>query len=74
MTGNAGQANYAASKSGMIGFTKSVAKELGSWGITCNAKRLGFIETDMSNQLSEDIKEKYITAIPIGRQGPFRSG
>lgn len=69
VTGNAGQANYAASKSGMIGFTKSIAKELGSWGVTCNAIAPGFIETDMSNQLSDEIKEKYITAIPLRRAG-----
>lgn len=67
--GNAGQANYAASKAGMIGFTKSVAKELGAWGITCNAVAPGFIETDMSDQLSDDIKEKYMAVIPLKRAG-----
>lgn len=67
--GNAGQANYAASKAGLIGFTKSIAKELGSWGITCNAVAPGFIETDMSNQLSDEFKEKFLTAIPLRRAG-----
>ncbi len=67
--GNAGQANYAASKAGMIGFTKSVAKELGAWGITCNAVAPGFIETDMSDQLSDEIKERYLAVIPLKRAG-----
>lgn len=67
--GNAGQANYAASKAGMIGFTKSVAKELGAWGITCNAIAPGFIETDMSDQLSDEIKERYLAVIPLKRAG-----
>lgn len=67
--GNAGQANYAASKAGLIGFTKSVAKELGAWGITCNAIAPGFIETDMSDQLSDEIKERYLAVIPLKRAG-----
>lgn len=67
--GNAGQANYAASKAGMIGFTKSVAKELGAWGITCNAVAPGFIETDMSDQLSDEIKERFLAIIPLKRVG-----
>jgi 3-oxoacyl-[acyl-carrier protein] reductase len=67
--GNAGQANYAASKAGMIGFTKSVAKELGAWGIRCNAIAPGFIESDMSLQLSDEIKEKFLAAIPLRRAG-----
>lgn len=67
--GNAGQANYAASKAGMIGFTKSVAKELGSRCITCNAVAPGFIESDMSQQLSDDLKEKYIANVPLRRAG-----
>lgn len=67
--GNAGQANYAASKAGMIGFTKSVAKELGAWGITCNAVAPGFIQTDMSDQLSDEIKERYLAVIPLKRAG-----
>jgi 3-oxoacyl-[acyl-carrier protein] reductase len=69
LMGNAGQANYAASKAGMIGFTKSVAKELGSWGITCNAVAPGFIYTDMSDALSDEIKEKYIAMVPLKRAG-----
>ncbi|NLM10933.1 MAG: 3-oxoacyl-[acyl-carrier-protein] reductase [Clostridiaceae bacterium] len=69
VTGNAGQANYSASKAGLIGFTKSVAKELGSRGITCNAVAPGFIETDMTSQLSDDIMEKFLTAIPLRRAG-----
>jgi len=69
LMGNAGQANYAASKAGMIGFTKSVAKELGSWGITCNAVAPGFICTDMSDALSDEIKEKYIAMVPLKRAG-----
>ena len=67
--GNAGQANYAASKAGLIGFTKSVAKELGAWGITCNAIAPGLIETDMSAQLSDEIKEKFIAMTPLKRAG-----
>ncbi len=67
--GNAGQTNYAASKAGMIGFTKSVAKELGSRGITCNAVAPGFIETDMSNSQSDEIKERYIAMVPLRRAG-----
>ncbi|NLX75795.1 MAG: 3-oxoacyl-[acyl-carrier-protein] reductase [Clostridiaceae bacterium] len=69
VTGNAGQANYSASKAGLIGFTKSVAKELGSWGITCNAVAPGFIETDMTSRLSDEIKEKFLDAIPLRRVG-----
>lgn len=67
--GNAGQANYAASKAGIIGFTKSMAKELGSRGITCNAVAPGFIESDMSKQLPDEIREKYITNVPLRRAG-----
>ena len=67
--GNAGQANYAASKAGIIGFTKSTAKEMGSRGITCNAVAPGFIESDMSQQLPEDIKENYIANVPLRRAG-----
>ncbi|HEY8500636.1 MAG TPA: 3-oxoacyl-[acyl-carrier-protein] reductase [Clostridia bacterium] len=69
LMGNAGQANYAASKAGMIGLTKSAAKELGSWGITCNAVAPGFIYTDMSDALSDEIKEKYIAMVPLKRAG-----
>ena len=56
-SGNAGQANYAAAKAGMIGFTKSLAQEVASRGITINAVAPGFIETDMTNELSEDQKK-----------------
>ena len=69
LIGNAGQANYAASKAGVIGMTKSVAKELGARGITCNAIAPGFIETDMTDTLSEDIKKQMLTAIPLKRFG-----
>ncbi|AGC68151.1 3-oxoacyl-[acyl-carrier-protein] reductase FabG [Thermoclostridium stercorarium subsp. stercorarium DSM 8532] len=69
ITGNAGQTNYAASKAGLIGFTKAVAKEMGSWGITCNAVAPGFIETDMTSGLSNEIREKFLAAIPLRRAG-----
>ena len=67
--GNAGQVNYAAAKAGVIGMTKSVAKELGSRGITCNAVAPGFIETDMTAALPEDVKEKLKAQITLGRLG-----
>ena len=67
--GNAGQVNYAAAKAGVIGMTKSVAKELGSRGITCNAVAPGFIETDMTAALSDDVKEKLAGQITLGRLG-----
>ncbi len=67
--GNAGQANYAASKAGLIGFTKSVAKELGSRGITVNAIAPGFITTDMTADLGEDVKTSLIGQIPLGALG-----
>lgn len=67
-TGNAGQASYAASKAGIIGFTKSVAKELGSRNIRCNAIAPGFVETDMTGYLKDgEGAEKYKAAIPLGR-------
>ncbi len=69
LAGNAGQANYAASKAGMIGFTKSVAKELGSRGIRCNAVAPGFIVTEMTSVLSDEIKEQWIKTIPLRRTG-----
>lgn len=69
ITGNAGQANYAASKAGMIGLTKSVAKELGSRGIRCNAIAPGFIETEMTETLSPEVKAKWIEGIPLKRGG-----
>jgi len=67
--GNPGQANYAASKAGIIGLTKSVAKELASRGISCNAIAPGFIKTEMTSRLAEDTKKKMLQAIPIGRFG-----
>ncbi|MDC9728148.1 MAG: 3-oxoacyl-ACP reductase FabG [Methyloprofundus sp.] len=68
-TGNAGQANYAAAKAGMLGFTKSMAKEVGSRGITVNSVAPGFIDTDMTNELSEDIKATLLAGIPLARLG-----
>ncbi len=67
LTGNAGQANYAAAKSGIIGFTKSVAKELASRGIRANAVAPGCIDTDMTAVLSDAVKEEMIKTIPLGR-------
>jgi 3-oxoacyl-[acyl-carrier protein] reductase len=67
--GNAGQANYAASKAGMIGFTKSVAKEVGSRGIRCNAVAPGFIETEMTAELDEQVKKGWADTIPLKRAG-----
>jgi len=69
INGNAGQANYAASKAGMIGFTKSIAKELGSRNIRCNAIAPGFIITDMTAKLSEDVKKAWVEQIPLKRGG-----
>lgn len=69
VTGNAGQANYSASKAGLIGFTKSVAKEYGSKGITVNAVAPGFIQTAMTDSLPEEVKEAYLKQIPLGRFG-----
>lgn len=68
-SGNPGQANYVASKAGIIGFTKAVAKELGSRGITVNAVAPGFVETDMTASLPEKVKESMISQIPLGRAG-----
>jgi 3-oxoacyl-[acyl-carrier protein] reductase len=66
--GNAGQSSYAASKAGVIGFTKSVAKEIGSRNIRCNAIAPGFVETDMTAYLKEgEGAEKYKAGIPLGR-------
>lgn len=64
--GNAGQANYAASKAGVIGFTKSIAKEFASRGIRANAIAPGFVETDMTKVLKEDVKEEMLKNIPLG--------
>jgi 3-oxoacyl-[acyl-carrier protein] reductase len=69
MKGNAGQANYAASKAGIIGFTKSVALELGSRGIRCNAVAPGFIETEMTDALDEKVVQSWRDAIPLRRGG-----
>ncbi len=65
--GNAGQANYSASKAGVIGFTKAVAKELASRNINVNAIAPGFIETEMTDKLSEDVKKNYLSSIPMKR-------
>jgi 3-oxoacyl-[acyl-carrier protein] reductase len=67
--GQGGQVNYAASKAGLIGFTKSLAKELGSRGVRVNAIAPGFIETDMTAQLGEDAKKSFADAIPLKRVG-----
>ena len=69
MTGNAGQANYAASKAGIFGFTKSIAKEVGSRSIRCNAVAPGFIETEMTEALDEKTKQAYFANIPMKRFG-----
>jgi 3-oxoacyl-[acyl-carrier protein] reductase len=69
LMGNAGQANYAASKAGLLGFTKSIAREFASRGVTCNAVCPGFIETDMTDVLSPEIKEKVLAQVPLGRLG-----
>jgi 3-oxoacyl-[acyl-carrier protein] reductase len=67
--GNAGQANYAASKAGIVGFTKSVAREVASRGITANAVAPGFIETDMTAAMTDKAREAVTAAIPMGRVG-----
>jgi 3-oxoacyl-[acyl-carrier protein] reductase len=68
-TGNPGQANYAATKAGVIGFTKSLAREVGSRGITVNTVAPGFIDTDMTRALSDQQREKLLEQIPLGRLG-----
>ena len=68
-TGNAGQANYAAAKAGMVGFAKSMAKEVGSRNITVNTVAPGFIDTDMTRELSDDIKNVLLASIPLSRLG-----
>ncbi|TYQ13320.1 UNVERIFIED_CONTAM: 3-oxoacyl-[acyl-carrier-protein] reductase [Acetivibrio alkalicellulosi] len=67
--GNIGQANYSASKAGLIGLTKSTAKELSAWGITCNAVAPGVIESKMTEVLPDNVKENYLNNIPLKRFG-----
>jgi 3-oxoacyl-[acyl-carrier protein] reductase len=69
VTGNAGQANYAAAKAGIIAFSKSLAKEIGSRGVTVNVVAPGFIETDMTRDLPEDAKTAMLGQIALGRLG-----
>ena len=69
LMGNVGQVNYASTKAGIIGFTKALAKEVGQRNITVNAIAPGFIETDMTSTLKEEIKESYLKNIPMGRFG-----
>jgi 3-oxoacyl-[acyl-carrier protein] reductase len=69
LTGNAGQANYAASKAGLVGFTKSVAREVASRGITVNAVAPGFIATDMTEAMTDKAREAVVAGIPMGRVG-----
>ncbi len=68
-SGNAGQTNYSAAKAGMLGFTKSLAQEIGSRGITVNAVAPGFIDTDMTKELPEAQRDALLSAIPLGRLG-----
>jgi 3-oxoacyl-[acyl-carrier protein] reductase len=72
LSGNAGQANYAASKAGLVGLTKSVAREVASRGITVNAVAPGFIETDMTAAMTDKAREAVLSAIPMGRVGQAR--
>ena len=72
ITGNAGQANYAASKAGVIGFTKSVAREVASRSITVNAVAPGFIDTEMTAAMTDKAREAMVSAIPLGRTGQAR--
>ncbi len=67
--GSAGQVNYAASKSGLVGLARSLARELGSRGVTANVVAPGFIETDMTAELGEELVAKYADQIPLGRLG-----
>lgn len=69
LTGNAGQANYAAAKAGIVGFTKSIAKELGGRGITVNAVAPGFITTDMTANISDEMQEHILSQVALGRIG-----
>ena len=67
--GNAGQANYAASKAGIFGFSKSIAKEYGNRNIRCNAIAPGYIETEMTQVLTDEVKQAFLKSIPLGRMG-----
>lgn len=69
VSGNAGQSNYSASKAGLIGFTKSIAQEIGSRNIRCNAIAPGFIETEMTAKLPDDVRKNWIASIPLRRGG-----
>jgi 3-oxoacyl-[acyl-carrier protein] reductase len=69
LTGNAGQSNYAAAKAGIIAFSKSLAKEIGSRGITVNVVAPGFIQTDMTDSLPEEAKQALMQQIALGRLG-----
>ena len=68
-TGNAGQVNYSASKAGIMGFTKTTAREVAARGITVNAVAPGFVDTDMTAVLSEKVKDTFLRQIPLGRMG-----
>ena len=69
LTGNAGQANYAASKAGLVGFTKSVAREVASRGITANAVAPGYVDTDMTASMTDQARKAVTSRIPLGRAG-----
>ena len=69
ISGNAGQANYAASKAGVIGLTKSLAKEFAAWGIRVNSVAPGFVETDMTGVLAEKLRENMLASVPLKRSG-----
>ena len=69
ISGNAGQANYAASKAGVIGLTKSLAKDFSAWGIRVNSVAPGFVETDMTGVLSEKLRESMLSSVPLKRPG-----
>jgi 3-oxoacyl-[acyl-carrier protein] reductase len=69
ISGNAGQANYAAAKAGLMGFTKTIAKEMGAKGITANVIAPGFIETDMTHVLGDAVKTAFLQNIPVRRLG-----
>ncbi len=73
MLGNAGQANYSASKAGLIGLTKSVAREFASRGVNVNAVAPGFIDTDMTKNMTEDAKKTLSSMIPMGKMGSTKN-